>query len=609
MTSLLLALVMTAGAQEVTEAPQINANLYRPPIDARLTNWADDSGWAPGSWVMGKVVFNYMNDPLQYTYDDGEIVDVLTDAMVADVVAGVSFGRIRVGVDVPITLASYSPLASGGAGLGDIAIDIKGNALDRGKHGTGVAFGLRGVANTSTADAPLGDPLPFIDGQLILDRRFNNLFFTGNFGARVTAYSGDTNTQWLARPFVRGGGGWHVAENGGLSLDVAAMSSQVWPLSDPMGIPIEYMAGGWYKFGDSLVLRGGLGRGLTRAVGAPRARALVSVGYEPPREADSDLDTVLDRVDECPFEPEDRDQFEDEDGCPELDNDNDGVEDADDACANEAEDLDGFEDSDGCAESPTEVHLRVNGPDGSAVANAKITVSGAGTSPKWGGADYRVVLEPGSYSMVAEADGYKKLELTFEVPEGERVERIERLALEDPRGTLAVTVLGGHGRALRGAQISVDGAFIPLAELGELEPGPWQAHVRAPGWGTVELVTRIGEGSVTEESVVLPDNRVELGAASVDLLQPVIFAEGGIELDDASVLVLDDIAGLLLDDDDISVTLSATGESELALKRAKAAKDRIVRRGVSGSRLTIASEPSSADGESMLTVRVVGGSE
>ncbi|MCF7859354.1 MAG: OmpA family protein [Candidatus Cloacimonetes bacterium] len=42
---------------------------------------------------------------------------------------------------------------------------------------------------------------------------------------------------------------------------------------------------------------------------------------------DSDGDTYEDKIDKCPFEPEDFDSFEDEDGCPEWDNDVDGLAD------------------------------------------------------------------------------------------------------------------------------------------------------------------------------------------------------------------------------------------------------------------------------------------
>jgi OOP family OmpA-OmpF porin len=63
---------------------------------------------------------------------------------------------------------------------------------------------------------------------------------------------------------------------------------------------------------------------------------------------DNDGDGVADASDKCPTDPEDKDGFQDEDGCPDPDNDNDGIPDAADKCPNEAEDKDGFQDEDGC---------------------------------------------------------------------------------------------------------------------------------------------------------------------------------------------------------------------------------------------------------------------
>lgn len=66
------------------------------------------------------------------------------------------------------------------------------------------------------------------------------------------------------------------------------------------------------------------------------------------RGPDKDKDGIANREDACPAEAEDRDGFEDENGCPEEDNDQDGVRDGDDGCPSVAEDADGFEDKDGC---------------------------------------------------------------------------------------------------------------------------------------------------------------------------------------------------------------------------------------------------------------------
>ncbi len=63
---------------------------------------------------------------------------------------------------------------------------------------------------------------------------------------------------------------------------------------------------------------------------------------------DNDQDGIVDAFDKCPNQPEDKDGFEDADGCPDPDNDKDGILDSLDKCPNEPEDIDGFEDADGC---------------------------------------------------------------------------------------------------------------------------------------------------------------------------------------------------------------------------------------------------------------------
>jgi len=63
---------------------------------------------------------------------------------------------------------------------------------------------------------------------------------------------------------------------------------------------------------------------------------------------DPDKDGIVGDADKCPNEPEDKDGFQDEDGCPDPDNDGDGIPDATDKCPNEPEDKDGFQDEDGC---------------------------------------------------------------------------------------------------------------------------------------------------------------------------------------------------------------------------------------------------------------------
>ncbi|MCC6554839.1 MAG: OmpA family protein, partial [Polyangiaceae bacterium] len=63
---------------------------------------------------------------------------------------------------------------------------------------------------------------------------------------------------------------------------------------------------------------------------------------------DQDGDGIDDKEDQCPTQPEDKDQFEDDDGCPEDDNDRDSVPDAQDKCPDKAEVINGLDDKDGC---------------------------------------------------------------------------------------------------------------------------------------------------------------------------------------------------------------------------------------------------------------------
>jgi outer membrane protein OmpA-like peptidoglycan-associated protein len=84
---------------------------------------------------------------------------------------------------------------------------------------------------------------------------------------------------------------------------------------------------------------------------APTGAALPGLSGELAQIKDRDGDGIPDELDKCPDEPEDKDGFEDEDGCPDPDNDKDGIPDKADACPNEPETVNGFEDEDGCPDS------------------------------------------------------------------------------------------------------------------------------------------------------------------------------------------------------------------------------------------------------------------
>ncbi|MBX2799884.1 MAG: OmpA family protein [Myxococcales bacterium] len=85
--------------------------------------------------------------------------------------------------------------------------------------------------------------------------------------------------------------------------------------------------------------------------------------YLPTGPKDSDKDGIADEDDACIDQPEDIDEFEDLDGCPDRDNDQDGIADTDEACDNEAEDFDEFEDDDGCPDPDNDEDGILDGDD------------------------------------------------------------------------------------------------------------------------------------------------------------------------------------------------------------------------------------------------------
>jgi outer membrane protein OmpA-like peptidoglycan-associated protein len=114
--------------------------------------------------------------------------------------------------------------------------------------------------------------------------------------------------------------------------------------------PLEALAGVKLYLARNSFLSLGAGRGLLPDKGAnPDFRAMIGIVFEP-NIGDRDGDGIKDDIDKCPDDPEDKDGFADEDGCPEPDNDRDGIPDVDDNCPDIPEDQDGIEDEDGCPE-------------------------------------------------------------------------------------------------------------------------------------------------------------------------------------------------------------------------------------------------------------------
>ena len=113
-------------------------------------------------------------------------------------------------------------------------------------------------------------------------------------------------------------------------------------------LPAEsYLGLRWrHSSGFQLTVGGGGGwNTVARGLGSPALRFFVGLGFTTAK-GDADGDGIVDSKDRCPNEPEDKDGFQDHDGCPDPDNDGDGVPDKEDKCPN----VKGLKSNHGCPE-------------------------------------------------------------------------------------------------------------------------------------------------------------------------------------------------------------------------------------------------------------------
>ena len=392
-------------------------------MDAAGTLWVDDAG-LPDRTFLTRALFHYTRNPLVYEFDDGERVALVSDVVQADLTAAVRVWKVRLGVDVPLYLA-HAGTAGEGFGLGDVAADVKVAVLDRARAPVGLALAGRLALPTSTVDAGLGSPNTGWELAAIVDRPVGDkLLLALNVGVRGGPAAELENVNLDDFLVARLAGAYALSDAAGFALELAGEKSLAEPFSNAAGLPLEGMLSGYGRVGSALMLRGGVGTGLTRGVGSPDLRVAIGVGYEPaPRPApappvpvaDTDGDGLADDVDACAATAEDMDGSADADGCPDPDNDGDGIADVSDACPDAPEDVDQVKDTDGCAEPEVRVTLAlVNADDGTPVQVGRLVLKGA-SGDESGGPAQTLELAPGRYEAVGSAVNFETAAVAFDV--------------------------------------------------------------------------------------------------------------------------------------------------------------------------------------------------
>ncbi|MEK6607084.1 MAG: OmpA family protein [Myxococcota bacterium] len=356
--AVLLALLIAPGA---ARAQGIDTLLFKPapgPGDlfsvqrSRLAR-----GYAAGLYL------SFADGSLKQTNARGTIeADIVDDQVVAELIgAWTPWRRLEIGLGVPVVLNQSSSGTTGtgleraeAQSLGDLRLVPKYRIVQLG--GLTLAAAVP-VSFPTAGDQYAGDRTVTAAPRAIGDAQIGRVGLALNLGGR---FRGDSKMEGADI-------GNELTYGAGLAVDVgprAALIGEIYGAAggDASASPMEALAGVRATLPMGLTARVAAGRGLINGYGASDLRVLAGLGYEPPKEAsgppppppadpDPDRDGLLGGADSCPLDAEDKDAFEDADGCPDPDNDHDGIVDASDRCVADAEDKDGFEDADGCPET------------------------------------------------------------------------------------------------------------------------------------------------------------------------------------------------------------------------------------------------------------------
>ena len=358
---------------------RINVEVFRPgPHPGDIVNTVGANLMKPGSWS-ASTFFHFGKNPLVFidrTASEGrQRMEVIRDQVVLELLGAYGIHEwVDVGLAIPIFAVNdgddigfieLKEVAS--PTLGDIRLSPRVKILDREANTNGLALSLEltGVLGTGDPDSFVSDGLAF-QPMFLADFVLGPWQLAANVGASFHETAQFLETEegdyflevgnefvWRVGTRVRvlGEQGAAVAVRG-LNLSIVGELHGAGSLSDPTwenATHIEAIGGMQMGLPDAgLTLQVGGGSGMVSVYANTNYRIYAAVGYAPPTDRDGDFDGLIDEHDKCPLEPEDIDQFQDDDGCPEPDNDGDKVIDGIDRCPNDAEDIDGFQDVDGC---------------------------------------------------------------------------------------------------------------------------------------------------------------------------------------------------------------------------------------------------------------------
>ena len=488
----LLALLPSANAQSL---PGVDAQHFRPSLDARSFQWVDDASRREFGASEARIIVDYSNGAMGAIDPTGVEKQVLDQVVGVDLVGALHLGPLRVGAHIPTYGVVTSDFREDTLrGIGDVAADVKLTFLDPEIAQIGLAFTGRFTAPTSNLDLPLGSDGATWSAGMVADADFVDWRLAFNVGLRGLPSLQQGNLVVGNAAWFRAGLAITPTDDAGFSLEVAGQASLT--QGDPLGVPVEVLAGAYRRVAPSVTVRAGLGTGVTSGLGSPTFRGVVGLSFHPQRDGDMDFDLITDKRDNCPTLPEDLDGFEDSDGCPDPDNDGDGVLDGADACANSPEDMDGVKDDDGCPESATFLTVEVES-DGQPLQAAQVRLKRGPARPE-GLSGSPIVVAPGVWEVTVYAPGLSSVTERVLIEDNEP--KVHKVTLERLEGYSWVELTMTDSADLEvDGRVSVDGSVwqdvVGGSQRVSLPTGEFVLRAEAFGYQPLDLPLNLPEGS------------------------------------------------------------------------------------------------------------------
>jgi outer membrane protein OmpA-like peptidoglycan-associated protein len=363
--AILLTCVLTPEAfaqEQVVQTEYFNAQLFRPAPDGGEYLVTNDSSTLGHLDFSGGLFLNYAKNLVGVASASEMERDLLRAVLTSDWLGSVGlFNYLQVNASFPYHLYAFTNDTDGENNssadyMGDLQLSAKATIFPRDLIGVGLAVLPFWTFPTGKDKEFLGDKGPSYGLAAIgdFDLEFMTVGVNMAYKAQQQIETPDQTIDDLLTYSAAANFPLPMMENLAIIGDLWGSTTWSDPFRKRAGNPLELDVAARYLLLPGVSVTAGAGRGITQGLGAPSYRIFAGIAYRTPESNDRDGDGLIDEDDSCPDQPEDHDMFEDEDGCPDPDNDNDSILDFDDDCPNEAETVNGVLDEDGCPEADTD---------------------------------------------------------------------------------------------------------------------------------------------------------------------------------------------------------------------------------------------------------------